>query len=244
MLLDIFFLSSLFPLTQELFQNPHLNNLFQTLNLTHTLLNASKPQLAKDCWICLFVIPLWDSSFPTSILNWTTGKMSLHHSYFGEPLFVSYLKYLHTSDQIQNLDKLLGSLLTDLPSYNGKPPVGGPITQKVTLLQPAPFCVSAAAKSLQSCPTLCDPIDSSPPGSPIPGILQARTLKWVAISFSNAQKWKVKLKSLSRVRLLATPWTTAYQAPPSLRFFRHEYWSGLPFPSPMHSSVRLPVELT
>ena len=65
--------------------------------------------------------------------------------------------------------------------------------------------VAAAAKSLQSSPTLCDPIDGSPPGSPVPGTLQARTLEWVAISFSNAWKWKVKVKSLSRVRLLATP---------------------------------------
>ena len=73
-----------------------------------------------------------------------------------------------------------------------------------------------AAKSLQSCPTLCDPIDGSPPGSSVPGILQARTLEWVAISSSNAWKWKVKGKSLSRVRFLATPWTAAYQAPPDL----------------------------
>ena len=91
----------------------------------------------------------------------------------------------------------------------------------------------AAAKSLQSCPTLCDPIDGSPPGSPVPGILQARTLEWVAISFSNACKWKVKVKSLSRVQLLATPWTTAYQAPPSMGFSRQEYWSGVPLPSPL-----------
>ena len=74
---------------------------------------------------------------------------------------------------------------------------------------------AAAAKSLQSCPTLCDPRDGSPRGSPVPGILQARTLEWVAISFSNPCKWKVKAKSLSRVRLLATPWTAAHQAPPS-----------------------------
>ena len=73
------------------------------------------------------------------------------------------------------------------------------------------FTVAAAAKSLQSCPTLCDPIDSSPPGSPVPGILQARTLEWVAISFSNAGKWKMKVKSLSHIRLLATPWTVACQ---------------------------------
>ena len=92
----------------------------------------------------------------------------------------------------------------------------------------------AAAKSLQSCPTLCDPIDSSPPRSPIPGILQARTLEWVAISFSTAWKWKVKVKSFSRVRLLGTPWTAAYQAPPSMGFSRQEYWSGVPSPSLMY----------
>ena len=87
------------------------------------------------------------------------------------------------------------------------------------------------AKWLQSCPTLRDPIDGSPPGSPITGILQARTLEWVAISFSNAWKWKVKVKSLSCVQLLATPWTAAYQAPPSMGFSRQEYWSGVPLPS-------------
>ena len=92
--------------------------------------------------------------------------------------------------------------------------------------------IIGAAKSLQSCPTLRDPIDGSPPGSPIPGILQARTLEWVAISFSNARKWKVKVKSLSRIRLFATPWTAAYQAPPSMGFSRQEYWSGVPLPSP------------
>ena len=92
---------------------------------------------------------------------------------------------------------------------------------------------AAAAKSLQSCPTLCDPIDSSPPGSAVPGILQARTLEWVAISFSNAWKWRVKVKLLSRVRLLATTWTAAYQAPVSMGFSRQEYWSGVPLPYPL-----------
>ena len=89
-----------------------------------------------------------------------------------------------------------------------------------------------AAKLLQSCPTLCDPIDGSPPGSPIPGILQARTLEWAAISFSSAWKWKVKVKTLSHVQLFANPWTVAHQAPPSMGFPRQEYWSGLPLPSP------------
>ena len=108
-----------------------------------------------------------------------------------------------------------------------KPSVSSP--NKATVNHAA---TATAAKSLQSCPTLCDPIDRSPPGSPVPGILQARTLEWVVISFSNAWKWKVKGKSLSRVWLLATPWTTAYQAPPSMGFSRQEYWSGVPLPSP------------
>ena len=93
--------------------------------------------------------------------------------------------------------------------------------------------IPATAKSLQSCPTLCDPIDGSPPGSPVPGILQARTLEWAAISFSNAWKWKVKVKPLSCVWLLVTPWTAAHQAPPPMGFSRQKYWSGVPLPSPL-----------
>ena len=87
------------------------------------------------------------------------------------------------------------------------------------------------AKSLQLCPTLCDPIDGSLPGSPVPGILQARTLEWVAISFFSAGKWKVNVKSLSHVRLFTSPWTAAYQAPLSMGFSRQEYWSGVPLPA-------------
>jgi len=98
---------------------------------------------------------------------------------------------------------------------------------------------AALAKSLQLCPTLCDPIDGSPPGSPVLGILQARTLEWVAIAFSKAWKWKVKVKSLSRVRLLSTPWTAAYQAPLPMGFSRQEYWSGVPLPSPLVSYKNL-----
>ena len=104
--------------------------------------------------------------------------------------------------------------------------------------------IAAAAKSLQSCPTLCDPTDGSPPGSPIHGILQARTLEWVAISFSNAWKWKVKVKSLSRVRLFETPWSAAYQAPPSMGFSRQEYWSGVPLPSPVEALGKPYVEIS
>ena len=97
---------------------------------------------------------------------------------------------------------------------------------------------AAAAKSLQLCPTLCDPIDDLLPGSSVSGILQARTLEWVAISFSNAWKWKVKVKSLSHVQLLATSWTAAYQAPPSMGYSRQEYWSGVPLPSPRYHTTR------
>ena len=113
---------------------------------------------------------------------------------------------------------------------------GGFFTTSATWEEPA-----AAAKSLQLCPTLCDPIDGSPPGSPIPGILQARTLEWVAISFSSAWKWKVKVKLLSRVRLLVTPGTVAYQTPLSMGFSRQEYWSGFPLPSLGRAQCRLKI---
>ena len=114
-----------------------------------------------------------------------------------------------------------------------KPPLFGLVESVYLLLAwDRVAAAAAAAKSLQLCPTLCDPIDGSPPGSPIPGILQPRTLEWVAISFPNAWKWKVKGKSLSRVWLIATPWTAAHQDPPSIGFSRQEYWSGVPLPSP------------
>ena len=120
-----------------------------------------------------------------------------------------------TSVDRENID------ITELFFCQGKPWFVNNKKEKVYML-------IAAAKLLQSCPTLCDPRNGSPPGSPVPGILQAKTLEWVAISFSNAWKWKVKVKSLSRVPFLATPWTAAYQSPPSMGFARQEYWSGLP----------------
>ena len=115
---------------------------------------------------------------------------------------------------------------------------GSPSGSPIPGILQARILAAAAAKSLQSCLTLCNPIDGSPPGPAIPRILQARTLEWVAISSSIAWKWKVKVKSLSCVQLLATPWTAAYQAPPSMGFSRQEYWSGLPLPSPMHESEK------
>ena len=107
-----------------------------------------------------------------------------------------------------------------------------PVSKKISLLCCMRASTHLAAKSLQSCPSLCDPIDGSPPGSPVPGILQARTLEWVAISFPSAWEWKVKVKLLSHFLLLATLWTAAYQAPPSMGFSRQEYWTGVPLPSP------------
>ena len=106
----------------------------------------------------------------------------------------------------------------------------GLIQEKISV-QSLYFVKEHSAKLLQLRLTLCDPIDGSPPGSPVPGILQARTLEWVATSFSNASKWRVKVKSLSRVRLFATPWTAAHQAPPSMGFSRQKYWSGMPLTS-------------
>ena len=105
---------------------------------------------------------------------------------------------------------------------------------------------TTTTKSLQSCPTLCSPMDCSLPGFSIHGILQARTLEWVAISFSNAWKWKVKVKSLGRVWLLVTPWAAAYQAPPSMGFSGQQYWSGVPLPSPIkyYSAIKKKKKMT
>ena len=146
-----------------------------------------------------------------------TVKISLTASLLSFKIFVCLESVVKSRDFIWNLERILRNKCCGLAS-------GG-------------HAAAAAAKSLQSCLTLWDPIDGSPPGSSVPGILQARTLEWVAIFLSNAWKWKVKVKSFSRVPLLATPWTAAYQAPPSMGFSRQEYWSGVPLPSPKESWV-------
>ena len=166
--------------------------------------------------------------------------MKKHRCWF----FSCYLKYCFFDSR--KTDLLLSSILP--PRFQILFPLGSGSTLLLIITSIAclfPFnstastAAAAAAKSLQSCPTLCDPIDGRLPGSPVPGILQARTLEWVAISFSNAWKWKVKGKSLSRVQLFATPWTAAYQAPLSMGFSRQEYWSGVPLPSPIYSAYKL-----
>ena len=136
--------------------------------------------------------------------------------------------------EISSLTKVIHIILIPISSIWGIKILyqSGFIRQPLSQSEVKKWDTTAAAKLLQSCPTLRDPIDGSPPGSPVPGILQARTLEWVAISFSSAWKWKVKVKSLSCVRLFETPWTAAHQAPPSMGFSRQEYWSGVPLPSP------------
>ena len=128
------------------------------------------------------------------------------------------------------LDSVLGISLAKILEWVHNSQKNRILDQRMVIFSFVSKADTATAKSLQSCPTLCDPIDGSPPGSPVPGILQARTLEWVAISFSNAWKWKVKVKSLSRTRLLATTWSAAHQAPPSMGFSRQEYWSGVLLP--------------
>ena len=130
-------------------------------------------------------------------------------------------------DLVQNVNINHSKIFKLTFLYNG-------LIKYITKIQFSSFQLLAAAtaKSLQLCLTLCDPIDGSPPGSPIPGILQAKTPEWVAISLSNAWKWKLKVKSLSCVRLSAIPWTAAYQAPLSMGFSRQEFWSGMPYIRP------------
>ena len=132
--------------------------------------------------------------------------------------------YVHIKTCTQ---KFITALFIFIIAKTWKPPTCPSVGQWINKLWTA-----AAAKLLQSCPTLCNPIDGSPPGSPVPGILQARTVEWVVTTFSNAEKWKVTGKSLSRARLLVTPWIAAHQAPLSMGFSRQEYWSGMPLPSP------------
>ena len=161
----------------------------------------------------------------------TTGWGRERHSWWMLYLWGGSTGWIAKRSWRLNLELLegAGAMLTGTGSPS---PIFWSLTSVFHQMIASVSAAATAAKLLQSCPTLCDPIDGSPPGSPVPGILQARTLEWVAISFSNAWKWKAKGKLLSRVRLSATPWTAAYQAPPSMGLSRQEYWSGVPLPSP------------
>ena len=147
------------------------------------------------------------------------------------PLLHSEVYMFHKCLQL-NRPSVAGTPVPQGPQQAKKPVVLYCCSPRVLQEGPWRTLMKAVSFPLQSCPTLCDPIDGSPPGSAIPGILQARTLEQVATSFSNAWKWKMKMKSLSRVRLFATPWTADYQAAPSMGFSGQEYWSGVPLPSP------------
>jgi len=147
-----------------------------------------------------------------------------HHLESGTPLFLPWIQTIWSSQDAQ--------WIVSRTPWNTKSLDAQVSCIKCCSYSHIIYTAAATAKSLQSCPTLCDPIDGSLPGSAIPRILQARTLEWVAISLSNASKWKVKVKPFSPVQLWATPWTAAYQAPPSMGFSRQKYWSGVPLPSP------------
>ena len=141
----------------------------------------------------------------------------------GLPFLLQCMKVKSEGEVTQSCPTLSNPMDCSLPGSSVHGIFQARVLEWVAIAFSKLYPLLTAAKSLQSCPTLCDPIDGSPPGSPIPGILQARILEWVAISFSNAWKWEVKVKSLSRVWLSATPWTTAHQAPPSMGLSRQEY---------------------
>ena len=151
------------------------------------------------------------------VITWLLGVREASESLF--PKLTLNYRYGLGPDSLHFLRKLMLPSLESLEKFFR-------INQVAPWLSPRPREVA------QSCTTLCDPMDCSLPCSSIHGIFQARVLEWVAISLSNAWTWKVKVKSLSRVRLCAIPWTAAYQAPPSMVFSRQEYWSGVPLPSP------------
>ena len=173
---------------------------------------------------------LLQGNFPTQGSNpglLHCGQILYQQNHKGSPRILEWVAYPFSSGSSQPRNKTGVSCIAGRFFTNWAIREAHLLTEKHTILQRY-YSECAAAKSLQSCPTLCDPIDGSPPGSPVPGILQARTLVWVAMSFSNAWQWKVKVKSLSSVWLLVMPWTAAHQAPPSMGFARQEYWSGVP----------------
>ena len=180
--------------------------------------------IALQCCIGLCYTITWISHRCIYVFSLLNLPPTLSHPYrLSQSTRLSSLHHTSNSHWISILHRVM--YVFQCYSFNLSHPLFPHHVQKSVLY----VCVStAAAASFQSCLTLCDPTDRSPSGSPIPGVFQARTLEWVAISFSNAWKWKVKVKSPSRVQLFVTPWTAAHQAPPSVGFSRQEYWSGVP----------------
>ena len=199
-------------------------------------------RLKSKLWSDVYNICVWTRKGVLHSLRMCVHDQSLRHVRLCKPLHCSPPDFsVHEILQARIRSGLSFPSLGDLPDPGIYPsaPAFPALVSRFFIGEPLwkpslHMYAAAAAKSLQSCPTLCNPIDGSPPGSPVPEILQARTLEWGAISFSNAWKWKVKVKSLSHVQLCATPWIAAYQALPSTGFSRQEYWSGLPLPSPLY----------
>ena len=178
----------------------------------------------------------------SSVWNWQKKKQ-INHWLSIDSLEIDPYKPRQFFDYLLTVYSTNGAEITGYPIAKTKKNKKKQKTNKNTPKEPR-YIPHAAAKSLQLCPTLCDPTDGSPLSSPVPGILHARTLEWVAISFSNAWKWKVKVKTLSCIRPSATPWTAAFQAPPSMGFSRQEYWSGVPLPSPIYCIVFSKLKFT
>ena len=197
-----------------------------TLFCQETRVQTHGLEVSTQLWVlpndiaCGDLYFIWFSHITyNNLMNWCLRSLKYAHQYHSLKQTKKILKHLNISKaQWMNINPRKWSWVQSSRQ----------LLFKATGMLANTYIPAAAAKSLQPCPTLCDPTDGSPPGSPIPGTFQARTLEWVAISFSNAWKWKVKGKSLSRVRLLATPWTAAHQAPPSMGFSRQESWSGVP----------------
>ena len=182
--------------------------------------------LSQSCGHCRVFQNCWLIECST----WTASSFRIWNSSPGIPspplaLFRVMLPKAHlTSHSRMSGSRWMSTLLSLSESLKAFLYSSSVYSCHLFLISSASVVVAAAAtNSLQSCPTLCNSIDSRPPGSPVPGILQARTLEWVAISFSNAWKGKVKVKSLSHIQLFATPWTVTYQVSPSMGFLRQEY---------------------
>ena len=140
-----------FPITHPA---PNLAYLFRTLYLTHGLLSTSNPTLASDCWICLSISSPRGLALPISTDKWTHKNTSLYHKDRGESLFLSYICYLYSIDQIHNPNKILTSFLTDLTSTHKGPAIGGPTTSDICLQEQAPFCFSRQSSINNSYPQL------------------------------------------------------------------------------------------
>ena len=198
----------------------------QRTDTTERQLNWTELKLGISLWS---IYPdksiLQKDTYPSKVIARHRNNRTVHHQMNPERLSIYSLYYY--SARKQNEICAICSIMDGPGDYH----MNQVNQTEKTSITDTIYAAGATAKSLKSCLTLCDPTDGSPPSSPVPGILQARTLEWVAISFSNAWKWKMKVKLLSRVRLFVTPWTAAYQAPPSMGFSRQEYWSGVPLPS-------------